>query len=83
MAELTINRTGGNGVQVEAEILVITVMCSRSPQNFEFGYFTLLFGRATWKNVPKFITHVQGLCFSQLGSLSNDDSDGNDNAAKQ
>ena len=65
MAELSSNRTDGNGVQVtcKTEIKKITVMCSRSPQNFEFGYFTLLFGRARWRNVPKFIKHVQGLCF--------------------
>ena len=53
-----------NGVQVEKEIEKFLVMCSRSPQNLGFGYFTLLFGRARWRNVPKFITHVQGLCFS-------------------
>ena len=66
VAELSSNRTGGNGVQVETEIKKFTVMCSRSPQNFEFGYFTFLFGRARWRNVPKFITHVQGLCFSHF-----------------
>ena len=64
MAELSSNRTGGNGVQVETEIKKISDICSRSPQNFEFGYFTLLFGRARWRNEPKFITHVRGLCFS-------------------
>ena len=53
-----------NGVQVETEIEKFFVMCSRSPQNLGFGYFTLFFGRARWRNVPKFITHVQGLCFS-------------------
>ena len=41
VAELSSNRTGGNGIQVETEIKKITVMCSHSPQNFEFGYFNV------------------------------------------
>ena len=38
-------------------------MCSRSPQNLEFGWsdlighFTLLFCRGRRRNVPKFLTH--------------------------
>ena len=44
-----------------------------SPENFEFGNFTLLFGRARWRNVPNFITHVQGLCFSHYILLFCDD----------
>ena len=63
MAELSSNRTGGHSVQFETESETFTVMCSRSPQNLEFGHFTLLFGRARLGNVPKFITHMQGLCF--------------------
>ena len=43
VSKLSSNRIG-NGVQVETEIKKITVTRSRSPQNFEFGYFT--FGRA-------------------------------------
>ena len=38
------NRTGGNGVQVETENETFSVVCSRSPQNLEFGHF-VLFGR--------------------------------------
>ena len=30
-------------------------------KNLEFGHFTLLFGRVQRRNVPKFITQVQGL----------------------
>ena len=43
VAELSSNRTGGNGAQVETENEKFTVMCSSSPQNLEFGHFTLLF----------------------------------------
>ena len=64
VVEQSSNRTGGNGVQVETEIENFTVMCSPSPQDLEFGHFTLWLGRARWGNVPKFVTHVQGLCFS-------------------
>ena len=64
VAELSSNGTGGKGVQVETENEKFTVMCSRSPQNLGFSHFTLLFGREWQTNVPKFITHVQGLCFS-------------------
>ena len=64
VAEVSSNRTGGNGVQVERENENFTVMYSRSPQNLEFGYFTLLFGGVRRRNLPKFITHVQRLCFS-------------------
>ena len=66
VAGLFSNRTGGNGVQVETENENFTVMCSRTPQkqNLKFGNFTLLFGRVRGRNVPKFIAHVQGLCFS-------------------
>ena len=42
-------------------------MCLRSPQNLEFGHFTLLFCRGLrGRNVPKFILHVRGLCFSHF-----------------
>ena len=46
-----------------------TVVLSRSPQNLEFGHFTLLFYRGRQKNVPKFKTHVQSDCFSLLNIL--------------
>ena len=36
-------------------------MCSRSPQNFEFGHFSLLFCIERQRNVPKCKTHVQGI----------------------
>ena len=64
VAELSSNRTGENGVQVETANGKFTFMSSRSPQNLEFGHFTLLFGRARLRNVPKFKMHVEGLCFS-------------------
>ena len=54
VAELFSNKTGDDGVQVETEFGKITFMCLKSPQNLEFGNFTLLFGRAWWRNVPKF-----------------------------
>ena len=61
--ELSSNRKVGKGVQVERENKKCTVMCSHSPQNLEFGHFTLLFGLVRQRNVPKVLTHVQGLCF--------------------
>ena len=42
VVELSSNRTGGNGVQVETENEKFTVKCSRSPQNLEYGHFVLL-----------------------------------------
>ena len=50
VAELSSNRTGGNGVQVDTEKGKYTVVYSRSPQNLEFGHFTLLFGRVQRRN---------------------------------
>ena len=64
VAELSSNRTGGNGIQGQTKNGKFTVVCSRSPQNPEFGHFTLLFGRVWRRNAPKFKTHVQGLCFT-------------------
>ena len=55
--------TGGNGIHVVTENEKFTIVCSCSQQNLEFGHFTLLFGWVLWRNVPKFITHVQGLFF--------------------
>ena len=59
-AELSWNRIGRNGVQVETES-TICCLCSRSPQNLKLTHFTLLFCRRRRKNVPKFITPVQGI----------------------
>ena len=64
VAEPSWNRIGRKGVQVQTENDEFGVMCSRSPQNFKFGHFTLLFCRRTVENVPKFIAHVQGHCFA-------------------
>ena len=47
------NKTGENGVQVETESGKFTVICSRSPQNLEFGLFTLLFGGLRAKKCTK------------------------------
>ena len=63
VVELSSNRTGGNSVHVEKENENFTVICSLSPQNLEFGHFTSFFGQGRWRNVQKFVTHVQGLCF--------------------
>ena len=38
------------------------VVRSRSPNNAEFGHFTLLFCRGRQRNVPRIITHVHGHC---------------------
>ena len=54
----------GTAFKLGQRMKKITVMCSRSPQNLEFGHFTLLFGLGLQRNVPKFMTHMQGLCFS-------------------
>ena len=45
--------------QVQIEKGKFAVVCSRSPQNFEFGHFTLLLCRERQRNVPKCKTHVQ------------------------
>ena len=67
--ELLRNEIGRGGVQVKRQNENFTVVCSRSPQNLEFGHFTLLFCRGRQRNVPKFITHVQGDCLSSLNLL--------------
>ena len=65
MAELSSNKTGGNRVQVKTKNEKFTVhdMCSRSPQNLEFGHFALLLGQARRRHVPKFITHAHAVVF--------------------
>ena len=45
MSELSSNRIDGNGVQAETGNEKFTIVCSRSPQNLEFGHFTFLFAR--------------------------------------
>ena len=47
------DQIGRSGVQVKKEDGKFTVVCSRSPQNLEFGHFTLLFCRGRQRNVPK------------------------------
>ena len=42
MAEQFRNRSGRSGVQVKTENKKFPVVCSRSPQNLEFGHFVLL-----------------------------------------
>ena len=42
VAQLSSGRTGGNSLQVSAENEKFTVICSRSPQNLEFGHFMWL-----------------------------------------
>ena len=67
--ELPRDQTGRSGVQVKKENEKFTVVCSRSPQNLEFGHFTLLFCRGRQRNVPKCKTHVQSDCFCSLNIL--------------
>ena len=57
------NQIGSSGVQDKKENKKFTVVCSRSPQNLEFGHFTLLFCKRRERNVPKRKTHVQRDCF--------------------
>ena len=61
--ELPRNQIGRSGVKGKEDNEKFTVMCSRSPQNLEFGHFTLLFCRERHENVPKLKTHVQSDCF--------------------
>ena len=61
VAELSWNRIGRTGVQADTENEIFAVMCSCSPQNLKFSHFTLLFCQGRRRNVPKFITHVQGI----------------------
>ena len=44
-------------------------LCLSSPQNLEFGHFTLMFCSGHQRNVPKFNTNVQSDCFSSLNLL--------------
>ena len=58
------NQIGRSGVQVKKENESFTFVCSRSPQNLEFGHLTLLFCRGRQINVRQFKTLVQsdGFC---------------------
>ena len=69
--ELLRNQIGRSGVQVKKENDIFTSLCSRSPQNLEFGHFTWLFWRGRQRNVLKFKTHVQSDCFCSLSLLFN------------
>ena len=51
-----------DGVQVQTEKGKFTVVCSRSPENLEFGHFEPLFCGERQRNVPKCKTHVQSHC---------------------
>ena len=62
--ELSRNQIGRSGVQVKKENETFTVVCLCSPQNPEFGHFTLLFCRGRQRNL-----HVQGDCFRSLNLL--------------
>ena len=63
------NQIGRSTVQVKEENDKFTVVCLRSPQNVEFGHFTLLFCRGRQRNVPKCKTHLQSDCFCSLSLL--------------
>ena len=47
-----------DGIQVQIDKEKFTVVCSRSPYNFEFGHSKLLFCRERQGNEPKCKTHV-------------------------
>ena len=49
---------------------VLKQISGRESSNLMSGHFMLLFGRARWRNVPKFLTDVQGLCFSSKSYCS-------------
>ena len=68
MAELPSNGTGGNGVQVETENENITVICSRSPQNLEFGHFTSVWPR-TVKECTRIYNARAGPLFFSLNPI--------------
>ena len=51
-------------VQFQIEIRKISRCGSRSPNNAEFGHFTLLFCKGRQSNVPRFTTHVHIHCFA-------------------
>ena len=59
MAELSGSWICREGVQVQTEKGKFTVVCSRSPQNLEFGHFRSLFCRERQRNVPKCKTHLK------------------------
>ena len=63
--ELHRSQIGWSGVQVKKEDEKFTVLCSRSPQDLEFGNFTL-FCRERQRNLPQFKTPVQSDCFCSL-----------------
>ena len=45
----------------EIKILKFSRRGPRSPDNAEFGHFTLLISRGRQRNVPRFKTHVQAI----------------------
>ena len=51
-------------VQFPKEIRKISCWGSRSPDNAEFGNFTLLFCRGQQRNVPRIKMHVHSHCFA-------------------
>ena len=51
-----------HSVKFEIYILNIIRCGSRSPDNADFGHFTLLFCRGQQRNVPRIITHVHSYC---------------------
>ena len=69
VAEQPRNKISRNGVQIKKENENITVLCSSSLQNLEFGHFTLLFCRGRQKHIPIFQTQVRRDCFSYLNPL--------------
>ena len=52
----------GHRNKFEIEFEKISRRSSRSPDNVEFGHFTLLFYSGRQRNVQRVITHVQNHC---------------------
>ena len=51
-----------NAFSSKSEIRKISRFGWRSPNNAEFGHFTLLFCRGRERNVPRILTHVHSYC---------------------
>ena len=52
----------GHRDKFDVEFKKISRRSSHSPDNAEFGHFTLLFCRGRQRNVQRFITHVHSYC---------------------
>ena len=69
MANYPVTKLVGTTLKVRKLIEKFAVMRSCSPENLEFGHFTLIFCRGWQRNVTKFKTQVQNCCFCSLNLL--------------